>query len=362
MSLTPNPHIAALAPYALADLSGPPGTRLISLAQNESAMPPSRYALEAARSALSDARFYPDADWRELRSAIASVHGINPGSILCGSGSMELIGALASAYLGPADRALTTAYGYLFFRTATRLARAEIDMAPENGFTIDIDSVIAGVRHGTRIVFVANPGNPTGTRIARADLLRLRSGLPGDVLLVIDEAYGEFADVAGESIFDLAASGNTAILRTFSKVYGLASMRVGWGVFPADIAEQLRKILNPNNISAASQAAAAAAMRDQAHMRSVRDETIDRRNRFVARMRGLGLEVPDSHTNFALLRFASATAASAADAMLRADGIVMRAMSGYGLADCLRATIGREADMQRAGDILAAWINRESAT
>lgn len=271
---------------------------------------------------------------------------------------MELIGALASAYLGPGDRALTTADGYLFFRTASRLARAEIDMAPEVELTIDIDAVLAGVRAGTRIVFVANPGNPTGTRITRAELLRLRSGLPGDVLLVIDEAYGEFADMPGEVMFDLAAIGNTVILRTFSKAYGLAGMRVGWGVFPAGIAEQLRKILNPNNISAASEAAATAAMRDQAHMGRIRAETAGLRDRFVSRMRGLGLRVSDSHTNFALLRFASAEAAGAADVALRAEGIVMRGMAGYGLADCLRATIGGEQDMQLAGDILAAWIKR----
>jgi histidinol-phosphate aminotransferase len=357
MTLHPDPHIAALAPYALADLSAPPGKRLIALAQNESAVPPSPNALKAARSALTDARLYPDPDWRELRAAIASIHGLDPEHILCGSGSMELIGVLASAYLGPGARALTTAYGYLFFRTATRLAGAEIDLAPETGLTVNIDALLAELRSDTRIVFVANPANPTGTRIARANLIRLRDSLPDNVLLVIDEAYGEFADTPGEAMFNLAARGNTVILRTFSKVYGLAGMRVGWGVFPTEIAGQLRKVLNPNNISAASQAAASAAIRDQAYMRRVRDETADRRDRFAAEMRGLGLSVPESHTNFVLLRFASTKAARAADKALRAEGIVMRPMGGYGLADCLRATIGTEADMQMARDILATWIN-----
>jgi histidinol-phosphate aminotransferase len=357
MTLHPDPHIAALAPYALADLSAPPGKRLIALAQNESAVPPSPNALKAARSALTDARLYPDPDWRELRAAIASIHGLDPEHILCGSGSMELIGVLASAYLGPGARALTTAYGYLFFRTATRLVGAEIDLAPETGLTVNIDALLAELRSDTRIVFVANPANPTGTRIARANLIRLRDSLPDNVLLVIDEAYGEFADTPGEAMFNLAARGNTVILRTFSKVYGLAGMRVGWGVFPTEIAGQLRKVLNPNNISAASQAAASAAIRDQAYMRRVRDETADRRDRFAAEMRGLGLSVPESHTNFVLLRFASTEAARAADKALRAEGIVMRPMGGYGLADCLRATIGTEADMQMARDILATWIN-----
>lgn len=362
MTFRPNPHVAALAPYALADLSAPPGKRLISLAQNESAMPPSPGAVEAARAVLSDARLYPDPDWRELREAIAGVHGLDPASILCGCGSMELIGALAAAYLGPANRALTTSYGYLFFRTATRLAGAEIDLAPEAGLTVDIDALLGEVRPDTRVVFVANPGNPTGTRITRADLLRLRDRLPGDVLLVIDEAYGEFADAPGEAMFDLAARGDTVVLRTFSKAYGLAGMRVGWGVFPPEIAAQLRKILNPNNISAASQAAATAAMRDQAYMRKVRSETAARRDRFAAQMRGLGLGVPESHANFALLRFASPNAASAAGQALRDEGILMRAMGGYGLADCLRATIGAEEDMQLARDILATRSNGETTT
>jgi histidinol-phosphate aminotransferase len=360
MTLQPNPHIAALAPYALAELTAPPGKRLISLAQNESAFLPSPAAIEATRAALGDAALYPDPDWRDLRLAIADVHGLDPAHILCGSGSMELIGALAAAYLGPGDRALTTDYGYLFFRTATRLAGAEINLAPETDFTVDVDALLAAVRPQTRIVFVANPGNPTGTRIPRIELVRLREGLLDDTLLVIDEAYGEFADSSGEAMFDLAARGDTIILRTFSKAYGLAGMRVGWGVFPAEIAGQVRKILNPNNISAASQAAAAAAVQDQAYMHKVCQQTATRRDRFAAAMRAIGPDVPQSHTNFTLLRFPSAGDADAADQALRAKGVIMRAMGGYGLANCLRATIGAGEDMDFARDILAAWMKENA--
>jgi len=164
----------------------------------------------------------------------------------------------------------------------------------------------------------------------------------------------------GEAMFDLVGRGDTVVLRTFSKVYGLAGMRAGWGLFPPKIAATLRKVLNPNNISAPAQAAAAAAMRDQPYMRQVRDETVARRDRFAGAMRQLGLTVPDSHTNFALLRFASDRAARDADRAVRAEGILLRSMGGYGLADCLRATIGSEDDMQRVRDILAAWIERET--
>lgn len=361
MTPLPNARIAALAPYALADLSAPHGKRPISLAQNESALPPSPSALEAARAAATDARLYPDPDWRGLRAAISEVHGVDPVQILCGAGSMELIAALAAVYLGPGLRGLTSAYGYLFFRTATRIAGGEIDLAPETDLTVDVDAVLAAVSAGTRVVFIANPGNPTGTRIARAELARLRDGLPGDVLLVIDEAYGEFADAPGDSPFDLVARGNTVILRTFSKVYGLAGMRVGWGAFPLPVAGELRKVLNPNNISGVAQAAATAAMRDQVHMGKVRAEIAARRDGFAAACRSLGLFVPESHANFALLRFASAESAGDADRALRAGGVLMRRMDGYGLADCLRATIGTASDMQRALDCLAAWNEKEKA-
>jgi histidinol-phosphate aminotransferase len=360
MTLAPDPRIAALAPYALADLSVPPGRRAVSLAQNESAIPPSPRAIVAARAALADARLYPDPDWRDLRAAIAGVHGLDPEAILCGSGSMELILALALAWLGPGRAALTTAHGYLFFRTAARLAGAEAAIAPETALTVDVDALLAALRPETRLVFIANPGNPTGTRIGRAELMRLREGLPADVLLVIDEAYGEFADAADEPLFGLARRGDTAILRTFSKAYGLAGMRVGWGLFPPTVAREVRKALSPNNISAPAQAAAAAAMRDQAYMRRVCAETAARRDRFAAAMRALGLSVPASHTNFVLLRFASPAAAQSADRALRAEGVLLRPLGGYGLADCLRATVGGEAEMELAASVLTAWTGKET--
>jgi histidinol-phosphate aminotransferase len=309
---------------------------------------------------LAQARFYADSDWHDLRAAIAEVHGLAPARILCSAGSMELIQALALAYLGPGRRALSPAHGYLFFRTAAQLAGAEVDLAPETDLTVDVDALLTALRPETRVVFVANPGNPTGTRIGRAELVRLRDGLPDDVLLVIDEAYGEFADTLGDAAFDLTERGNTVVLRTFSKVYGLAGMRIGWGVFPMASAADLRKVQNPGSVSAVSLAAAAAAMRDQAYMRRVRDETAERRDRFAGSLRQLGLIVPTSHTNFVLIRFASAEAAQRANQALRARGVVLRPMGGYGLADCLRATIGSEDDMQLVRDALAAWLDTEA--
>jgi histidinol-phosphate aminotransferase len=359
--IKPNAHIASMAPYGLTDLTVPAGKPLISLAQNESALPPSPHALAAGRAALSSARLYSDPNWTDLRRAIAAVHGLAPERILCGAGSMELIACLLRCYAGPGRRVLSSQYGYAFFRTATLAAGAEFVAAPEHDFTVSVDGLLAAVDRTTRIVCLANPGNPTGTRIARSELVRLRDRLDDHILLLIDEAYGEFTDGPDQSTFDLVSRGNAVVLRTFSKAYGLAGLRVGWGVFPGPVAGELRKLLNPNNVSAVSQAAATAAMNDQDHRSAVCAETAGRRDRFVARVRQLGLRVPQSHTNFALLRFADAAAAARADRMLRAEGILLRAMAGYGLADCLRATIADEADMDLAATVLAAWHAQEGS-
>jgi histidinol-phosphate aminotransferase len=357
--IRPNAHVAAMAPYALADVNAPAGKRLISLAQNESALPPSPRALAAARDALSSARLYPDPDWTELRAAIARVHGLAPDQLLCGAGSMELIARLVQCYAGPGDRVLSSQYGYAFFRAAARAVGTDFDQAPEHGFTVSVDALLAAVDDNTRVICLANPGNPTGTRIMRKDLVRLRDGLDDGILLLIDEAYGEFTDAPGEGTFDLVSRGNTVVVRTFSKAYGLAGLRVGWGLFPPPIAAEVRKLLNPNNVSAASQAAATAAMIDQDYMREVCSETAARRGRFAGRIKRLGLRVPESHTNFVLIQFASANAAARAERALRAEGILMRGIANYGLPDCLRATIGSETDMERAADLVAEWSKKE---
>lgn len=352
----PVPQVAAMAAYPLAQL----GQAMVSLAQNESACAPSPAALAAAQAALAGAALYPDPDCTDLRSAVAGVHALDASSILCGAGSMELITGLARAYLGPGDRAAMPAHGYMFFATAARLAGAEVDLAPEADLTVDAGALLDCVTDRTRVVFVANPGNPTGTRIGRADLVALRDWLRGDVLLVIDEAYAEFA--AAEPVFDLVARGDTVVLRSFSKAYGLAGLRAGWGVFPAPVLAEVQKVMPPNGVTAPSQAAAAAAMRDQDWMRATVATTAARRDAFCARMRAAGLRVMDSNTNFALLGFATPEAAARADADLRAAGIVLRGMAGSGLPHMLRATVGAEAEMDRAAGVIEASLMRGRAT
>lgn len=349
--IRPVPHVGAMAAYALADLGG---DSTISLAQNESAFAASPVAIAAGQAAMGDLPLYPDPEWPELRAAIADVHGLDPARVLCGAGSMELIGCLIRAYAGPGNRVLGTDYGYAFVSSAAAQVQADYVKAREVDLTVSVDDILAAMTPNTRIVFVCNPGNPTGTLIPNSEIIRLREGLPPDVLLVVDQAYAEFSDEANDptEIFALTDRGDTVVMRTFSKAYGLAGARAGWGYFPPEVADELRKLLNPNNISIASQAAAAAAMRDQAHMQDVVARTAHIRDRFTEDCRALGLTVPESHTNFVLMRFASAEDAQRADATLRAENLLMRGMGGYGLSDCLRATICEASVMDRCLTVL----------
>lgn len=355
--IAPVATVAAMAPYALADL-GAPG--LISLAQNESAFGPSPMALAAGVGALKDSALYPDPDWRDLRAAIAQVHGLAADSILCGAGSMELIGALVRAYAGPGEAVLGSAYGYLFAATACQQAGADYVTVPEPGLRVDPDALLDAVTPATRIVFLCNPGNPTGTRITNTEILRLRAGLPDEVILAVDQAYGEFDDQPPEAIFALAEAGNTVVLRTFSKAYALAGARVGWAVASEGIGGQMRKLLNPNNVAAASQAMAAAAMRDQAHMQGIVRKTAAIRGDFSRALSEAGFAIPESHANFVLIPFTGTATADAADTALRGGGYLLRGMGGYGLAHCLRATVGAAEAMRDVARILAPFAKEQT--
>ena len=351
----PRPHIVSMAPYALAELSAPEGKQLISLSQNESLRPPSPRAVAAAAKVLESGMLYPDPDWTALRHALSERHGIEAGNILCGSGSLDLIGCIARVFAGPDRAVLAPAHAYPFFQTAAQMADARFDIAQEKNATVSVDTLLDTVRADTGIVFVANPGNPTGTRIPKSELIRLRAGLRPDILLVIDEAYGEFADHLDERCFDLVQGGNTVVLRTFSKAYGMAGFRVGWGLFPTPIAADLRKVMNPNAITAAGQAAAQAAVEDDAYMRETCAQTANLRNWAKTELHQIGLTPYPSFTNFLLIDMGNAAAALQADAALRSEGIFLRPQSGASLPHALRMTIGPKPAMQAALNALRHW-------
>jgi histidinol-phosphate/aromatic aminotransferase/cobyric acid decarboxylase-like protein len=240
------------------------------------------------------------------------------------------------------------------------MAGARMDTAPEVDRTVSVSALVQSVRPDTAIVFVANPGNPTGTRIPKSELLRLRNGLRDDILLVIDEAYGEFADHLETPSFDMVEGGNTIVLRTFSKAYGMAGLRVGWGLFPPEVAGQLRKVMNPNNISLVSQAAALAALNDQAYMRETCVRTVDLRDTCGDRLRGVGFSIAPSFTNFLLIDLFSADVAQSADAALRAQGVFLRPQGGAGLPQTLRMTIAETSALDAAVRVLEEWKMEQS--
>ncbi|MEM9046518.1 MAG: histidinol-phosphate transaminase [Pseudomonadota bacterium] len=351
--ITAKPEFANLSPYGVENRVVAPGKTPIPLDVNESLRPPSPAVGEAITAALGQTHRYPDAGWAELRAKIALVHELHADKILCGPGSLELIGLLIRAFAGAGDEVLSTQYAYAYFRTATHIAGATYVAAPEAGMSVSVDALLAAVTPRTRIVCLANPGNPTGTVIPAAEIRRLRDGLPATVLLIIDQAYGEFVDALAERVFDLVDRGDTVIFRTLSKAYGLAGIRVGWGLFPPEAATAIRKLQPPGSISGVSQAAAIAAVSDQAYMHETVAQTVHQREAFATRLAEIGIETVPSRTNFILLRFSDRQAAKKAEQALRDEGVMPRAMGFYGLPDCLRITIGQQAEMDLTAGTLA---------
>ena len=348
MTPRPRPHLDDLSAYELAATRVPGQAPPRQLAQNESATPPSPLALAAAEAALAEVRLYPEPSFTALRAAIAEAEGLDAARIVCAAGSMELISLLCLIYLAPGDPALYSQYGYLFYQTAIKSVGATPIAAPEPDLIVDVDAMLDTVTDDTRIVFLANPNNPSGTLLTSQEMARLRADLRDDILLVIDAAYAEFvtdaAYDAGAALVDAGA--NTVMLRTFSKIHGLAGMRVGWGYMPAGVIYVIRRVHAAAGVSSPSIAAAAAAIGDTAHVAAHRDRNARARVRFVNDANGLGLTAYPSQGNFVLVRFpGGADQAAATHAHLMADGIAVRPMAGYGLADCLRITIGSDDDM-----------------
>ena len=346
--IKPVPNIASMSPYQLATLD----SAYISLAQNESAFPPSPKAIDAASAALVDASLYSDPDWTVLRSAIADVHHIDSQQIVCGAGSMELIGALLHTYSGSQDQVLGTQYGYMFVKTVCQQTGASYIQAAEENYTVSVDNMLSSLTDKTRIVFVCNPGNPTGTRISSSEIVRLRNSLPESCLLIVDQAYGEFDLQDHSDVFALVERGNTVIVRTFSKAYCMAGMRVGWAYASLEIVGQMRKLLNPNNISNVALKMATAAITDQQYLQQVVTDTARLRDDLREQLQDSDIPIPESHTNFLLLPAADENAAGSLDSKLKHGGFIARNMAGYGLGDCIRITVGTEETMQQVARIL----------
>jgi histidinol-phosphate aminotransferase len=341
----PKPGILDISAY-VPGKSGAKGAKVHKLSSNESPIGASARAIAAYKAGADTLELYPDGAATALRTAIANRYGLMAENIVCGAGSDELLQLLAHAYLGPGDEAIYSQYGFLVYPIAIQSNGAAPVVAPEKDYIADVDAILSRVTAKTRMVFLANPNNPTGRYLAFSEVKRLHAGLPADVLLVLDAAYAEYVRrndyEAGIEL--VATSSNVVMTRTFSKIYGLAALRLGWAYCPAHVADVLNRVRGPFNISAPAIAAGAAAMEDKDFV----ERAITHNDTWLPwlsnEMKALGLEVTPSVGNFILVHFPADERrnAHAADAYLQENGFVVRRMDSYGLPRALRITVGRE--------------------
>lgn len=347
--LIPQPGILDIAPYVGGEAKAPGFDKPIRLASNESALGPSPKVLAAYRALAEEIFRYPDGHATALRQALGKLHGIDPARIVCGGGSDDVINLLTSAYAGPGDEVLYGRHGFSLYPIAARTAGATPIAVPEKDLTFDVDATLARVTPKTKIVFIANPNNPTGTFLPRAEMKRLHAGLPKSVLLIIDAAYAEFVTRNDyEPGIELAThEPNVVMTRTFSKIYALGGMRIGWCYGSAAVADIVNRIRAPFNVSSAAQACGVAAVEDVAAVDRARAHNEIWRAWLTRELTALGLSLTPSVANFVLARFPGGqTQADAAWEYLRQHGILVRKVAVYHLPDYLRITIGKEDEMR----------------
>jgi len=354
----PKPWIEAIHAYVPGKSAGADGRKLIKLSANENPLGTSPAALAARADAAAPA-LYPDPGSIALREAIGQLHGIDASRIVMGAGSDELLNLAAQGYAGPGDEVVYVRYGFSVYDIAARRCGATPIVAPDADYGSDVDALLALVTDKTRVVFIANPNNPTGSYLPRGEIMRLHAALPSDVLLVIDQAYGEYVAPEDEdgAMTLAAAHDNVLVTRTFSKIYGLAGERIGWATGAPHLIATLNRIRLPFNVSSNGQAMATAALGDQAFVENSRLHNLAERARFVERVAALGnhgLRPLPSEANFVLILFEGALSAEAAYEGLMQAGYIVRWLPGQGLPHGLRITIGTRQQMDAIADALAA--------
>lgn len=365
MSLIVRPGILEIEAYVPGAHHLPGDGPIYKMSSNESAIGPSPAAIAAYAAAASEMHRYFDGGATDLRSAIAADIDADPAQIVCGAGSDDLLQLLTRAYAGPGDEVLYSAHGFLVYPIAARAAGATPVAAPEKNLTTDVDSLLAHVTPRTRICFVANPNNPTGSYIPTSELVRLREGLPQHVLLVIDAAYAEYVGKADytEGNELVRRYDNVVVSRTFSKIYALASLRLGWAYCPPQVADVLNRIRGPFNTPGPAQVAGVAAWRDHDHLAAAKAYNDKWLPWFADRVREIGLIAHPSVCNFLLVGFPSDTklSAGAAEEFLRSRRVLTRKMGAYGLPDCLRITIAEESALRACAAALGDFV-KQAAT
>ena len=354
-AIRPQPGILDIALYqgGKAHLAGQADA--IKLSSNENPFGPGDRALEAYRRAGHTLHRYPGTDHASLRRAIAEVHGLDETRVICGAGSDEIISFLAQSYAGVGDEVIHTEHGFLMYRISALAAGATPVAVAERERVVDIDAILAACSARTRLVFVANPANPTGTMIGQADLARLADGLPPQALLVLDGAYAEFAEGYDGGLALIEARRNVVMTRTFSKIYGLGGLRIGWGYGPKAVIDVLNRVRGPFNLSTVQLEVAEAALRHRSHFDWCRAENARLRVWLADALTAQAVPCDPSQANFVLARFASQPEAEACDAYLNSRGLIVRRVGGYKLPQCLRITVGDEAACRRVAHAVAEF-------
>ncbi len=365
MSPEPKPGILDISPYVGGRASVPGVAKAHKLSSNESPLGPSPAALAALDEAKASLSVYPEGSARLLRQAIAEFFNLNPARIVAsGGGSDELLHLLANAYLRPDDEAIFGAHAFLVYKIATLANSARPVIVPEkltnSGIKLDVEAMLAAVTPRTRMVFVANPNNPTGTCLNREEMARLHAGLPDHVLLVIDAAYAEYVGAKDyEAGLEMAAKfANVVMTRTFSKLYGLAGLRIGWMHASQAVCDAINRIRGPFNTSLMQQLVGVAALMDREHFWAA----VKHNDRWLpwitAEIRKSGLRVDDSSANFVLIHFPAEgeKTAAKADAFLCQNGIILRGVANYGLPDALRMTVGTEEQNRLAVSVIQKFM------
>lgn len=359
---SPKPGILDITPYVGGRAAVPGVKAVVKLSSNETPLGPSAKTVEALAKASHDLHLYPEGSAQILREAIAEVHGLDAARIVCsGEGSDALLTMLANAYLRPGDEVLFSEHDFIVYKIATLANSATPVEIPDPKLRFDVDAALARVSDKTRIVFIANPNNPTGSYISHDEMRRLHAGLPAHALLVIDAAYSEYVRKNDyEAGIEMVSNyPNVVMTRTFSKIYGLAGMRIGWTYAPASVCDVLHRIRGPFNVSMMQQHTAAAAVRDRAHLERSLAHNEQWKAYLTEEIRKLGLTVNESVANFVLIQFPKGRkSAQEADAFLSAKGLILRAVANYGLPDALRLTVGTAEANQRVVEALREFMGR----
>jgi len=358
----PRPGILDIAAYVPGKEHAPGVARVYKLSSNETPLGPSPKAIDAFKQSAGHLELYPDGQATALRAAIGEVYGLNSANILCGNGSDELLGLLCHVYLGAGDEAIITEHGFLVYKIQIMGAGATVVTVKEKDCTVDVDAILSAVTDKTKMVFIANPGNPTGTYVPVTEIRRLQAALPKHVILVLDAAYAEYVRrndyEAGIEL--VSGNRNVVMTRTFSKVYGLAALRIGWIYAPAAIIDAMNRVRGPFNLNAPAIAAGAAAVRDQNFVGQAVDYNLLWLDKVSHALNSIGLTVTPSVANFILIHFPDVDGKRApeADEFLTSRGYILRAVKGYGFPNALRMTIGPEEANRGVIETLGEFMGR----